>query len=135
MTVTEVGCVITAADPVVITDAARHKTAKLTVVAPGVATSPLAASRVRDVLATKGIVLASSVANATVTVLHPPGSAHGAADHPEGGTLPLPVSDAAAGWVVDQPDPKAKLPAPKPIGYDKALVETITMAAAKGTHR
>lgn len=135
VTVTEVGCVITAADPVVITDAARHKTAKLTVVAPGVATSPLAASRVRDVLATKGIVLASSVANATVTVLHPPGSAHGAADDPEGGTLPLPVSDAAAGWVVDQPDPKAKLPAPKPIGYDKALVETITMAAAKGTHR
>lgn len=126
VTVTEVGCVITADDPVVVTDAARHKSAKLTVVAPGVATSPLNAGRVRDVLATKGVVLASSGSpDATVTVLHPGGTPETVDD------LPPPVSDAAAGWVVDQPDPTANLTEPKPIGSDDALVAAVTRAASR----
>lgn len=139
VSVERVGCVITADDPVVIIDAARHKTAKLTVVAPGVATSPLTPTRVRDVLATKGVVLASaSSAEATVTQLHPIDDADAegarAADNAAAGDtaeLPLPVSDAVAGWVVDQPDPKSNLFAPKPIGYDDSLVEAICQSASK----
>ena len=149
VTVSEVGCVITADNPMVISDAARHKPAKLTVVAPGVATSPLAASRVRDVLATRGVVLASSsIAEATVT---PIGTSTGTAEgttnggapsvHPSAPStvspsgadapLPPPVDDAVPGWIVDQPDPADPLPSPKPIGFDDHLVAALSASVSQ----
>lgn len=132
VTVTEVGCVITAADPMVISDAARHKPAKLTVVAAGVATSPLTAARVRDVLATRGVILASSTpAEATITSIGSAASADPSAPSTASPTgtdalLPPPVDDAIAGWIVDQPDPADPLPSPKPIGFDDHLVAALT---------
>lgn len=64
ITVTAVGCVITASDPVVIAEAARHKAAKLTVMAPAVAVSPLSLAKVTEVLRTKGVVVAGAGATA-----------------------------------------------------------------------
>ncbi|MEZ5381536.1 MAG: helicase-associated domain-containing protein [Microthrixaceae bacterium] len=124
VTVDEVGCVISADDPVAVADAARHKTAKLTVLAPGFAVSPLTAARVRDVLATKGIVLAPanapSDAQATGGHLGSPGSAL-AGDT----SVPPPVGDAAAGWVVDQPDPNQRFTPPLPFAHDESLVAAL----------
>ncbi len=137
VTVSEVGCVITAADPVVISDAARHKPAKLTVVAPGVATSPLAASRVRDVLATKGIVLASTApTEATIIPIGTapsadPGTFATASPSTTNGSLPPPVDDAVAGWIVDQPDPADPPPSPKPIGFDDHLVAALSASLSQ----
>ena len=51
------GCVITA-DVAAVADAARHRAAKLTVLAPGVAVSPLAPAKVMQILQAKGVVLA-----------------------------------------------------------------------------
>ena len=137
VTVTEVGCVITAADPMVISDAARHKPAKLTVVAAGVATSPLTAARVRDVLATRGVILASSTpAEATITSIGSAASADPSAPSTASPTgtdalLPPPVDDAIAGWIVDQPDPADPLPSPKPIGFDDHLVAALTASISQ----
>lgn len=57
LTVSPVGCVVTGADPVALADAARVKAAKLTVLAPGIATSPLSQDKVTEVLLGKGIAL------------------------------------------------------------------------------
>ena len=136
VTVTEVGCVITAADPMVISDAARHKPAKLTVVAAGVATSPLTAARVRDVLATRGVILASSTpAEATITSIGSAASADPSAPSTASPTvdasLPPPVDDAVPGWIVDQPNPADPLPSPKPIGFDDHLVAALTASISQ----
>lgn len=63
-----VGCVITSSDHAALADAARHKTAKLEVVAPGVAVSSLTEARVSEVLRSKGVVLSGErVAGAEAT--------------------------------------------------------------------
>ncbi len=58
ITIRTVGCVITSTDHAALNDAARHKTAKLEVIAPGVAVSPLTEAKVAEVLRSKGVVLA-----------------------------------------------------------------------------
>ena len=67
------GCVITA-DVAAVADAARHRAAKLTVLAPGVAVSPLAPAKVMQILQAKGVVLAELGDAHTTTDLA--GSAH-----------------------------------------------------------
>ncbi len=58
ITIRTVGCVITSTDHAALIDAARHKPAKLEVIAPGVAVSPLTEAKVAEVLRSKGVMLA-----------------------------------------------------------------------------
>lgn len=60
LTVSPAGCVVTGVDVVALADAARIKAAKLTVLAPGVAVSPLSQDKVTEVLLAKGIALTAA---------------------------------------------------------------------------
>ncbi len=103
VTVAEAGCIITAADPIVIAEAARHKTAKLTVLAPGVAVSPLTTAKVSEILRAKGVVLAGTSATADTGPSGPLGS--GRSDR---------IIDEAT-WVAPQRDPNQPLGPARPI--------------------
>jgi hypothetical protein len=57
VTVGPAGCVVTSADHLAVAEAARHRAARLTVVAPGVAVSPLPEARVAEILLGRGVLL------------------------------------------------------------------------------
>ena len=114
VTVRDVGCSITAADPVVISDAARFKTAKLTVLAPGVAVSELSAAKLSSFLSGKGIVLAG---------ITTPGSPAPGTESP---ASPASVfADVAQTWIVEQRDPKSALDTPTSLGFDPTGADRI----------
>ncbi len=117
----DAGCVITSTDPVVVADAARHKAAKLTVVAPGVAVSTLPRAKVTAVLAEKGIRLAG---------ISPAGSADPGPSGASVASGPTRISDAAPSWAVPQSDPNSPLREPGRIAVRTdspfALAEAVT---------
>lgn len=77
--VQSVGCVITADDPAALADAARIRPAKLTVIAPGVAMSPLSEAKVVEILLGKGVLLAQAPAPSDAASTATPGPARGRA--------------------------------------------------------
>ncbi|MFN0029237.1 MAG: helicase-associated domain-containing protein [Acidimicrobiales bacterium] len=118
-----VGCVLTAADPAAVTQAARHKAAKLTVVAPGVAISPLTADKVRDVLAARGELLATAHGGPTALSL-----ASSAAD-PLGS--PLAPAQLASSWDVPHVPPGPPLVSGGPLLVGDGAVAAVAQQLLK----
>ncbi len=109
VTIRPVGCVITSPDHAVLSDAARHKAAKLEVVAPGVAVFPLAEAKVAEVLRGKGVLLAGSRLS--------------------GAAAPKP----APAWVIDHVESDEPIPALSPLLFgpdDAGTAEALAVAMA-----
>ncbi len=113
VTIRSVGCVITSPDHAALSDAARHKTAKLEVVAPGVAVSPLTEPKVAEVLRSKGVLLAGTRLS--------------------GATAPKP----APAWVINHVESDEPVPALSPLlfGPDAAGTADALAASMADRHR
>ncbi|MGE0731877.1 MAG: helicase-associated domain-containing protein [Acidimicrobiia bacterium] len=121
VTVQAVGCVITGADPATVADAARVKAAKLTVLAPGVATSPLPADKVTELLLARGVVLSRAPS--------PVAKARAAGPAPAASLLePIEANAVAPTWLVEHVPVGEPLPQPKPVGAGIGPLQTNALA-------
>ncbi len=129
--VLEVGCVLTAPDPAAVVEAARHKASRLTVIAPGVAISPLPADKVRDVLAAKGALLVTPLVGA------PAGSPLASSGSPPAGPDRWPVPAAlapsllASGWDAPHVAPGGPLRAGGPLLLGEGAVAAVAQKLLK----
>lgn len=125
VSVETVGCVVTCADPIALADASRYKAAKLTVLAPGVATSSLPATKVVEVLARQGVVLSGGEAPETVKR-----DADFARRYGRPAPAPTDVIDSA--WGVQQPDPNRPLRLPHTVGLTGEQRSALVDKRARG---